>query len=152
MDQNLLFEYFSQVIGPDWKNSAPKQLSGWDVVEALWPLNNDFRNRYRDFVALPYEARFEGKADLAQQHFVFKGKWPPVSIEVWRVILERHQQAIQVALANELAGNSLMPIPDRLPRSARTGAAVLYLLQQMKLPFAVVDRAGYSPDANPPHS
>jgi len=151
MDKVLMFEYFAEVIGPDWQNSPPVQLSGWEVVEALWPLNNDFKNHFRDFAALPYEPRFEDQADTAQEHFVFTGKWPPVSVEVWRVILERHQQAIQVALANELAGNFLMPIPSRLPKSARTGAAILYLLQKMRLPFEVADRANYSPDAKQPH-
>lgn len=151
MDQNLLFKYYEEVIGLDWQQSRPKYLAGWDVVEALWPLNEYFRKNYREFSSLSYDPQFELQADAAQYRFVFEGHWGPASIETWRVILERHQQAILVALTNEMAGNRPMPIPDKLPKNARTGAAILYLLQQMKLPFAIADRSNFVPDAKKPH-
>jgi len=125
-------------------------MSGWEVVEALWPLNEHFKPNYREFKALPYNEKFEAAADAAQKRFVFDGRWGPVSAETWRVILERHQQGLVVAMANEAAGNPLMSLPDRLSKADRTCAAILFLLQGMKLPFPVVDRGDFEPGKSTP--
>lgn len=146
MNQKLLFKYYALTLGDDWQQRSPMRLSGWEVVEALWPLNDEFKEHYIQFKNLPYLAEFEKYADDAQERFVFDGRWGLLGIETWRVILERHQQALVVALSNEAAGNLLMPIPEGLPKNARTGAAILFLLQEMKLPFPVGDRAAYEPD------
>ncbi|QEW05637.1 hypothetical protein [Nitrincola iocasae] len=146
MDRELLFQFYDRVIGPNWQTSDPIKLSGWEVVEALWPLNKYFKRYYRNFCTLPYDPAFETQADAAQKRFVFSGNWGVVSIETWRVILERHQQSLNVALLNEAAGYPLMSVPDRLRSEARTGAAILFLLQQMTLPFEVADRSSFEPD------
>lgn len=150
MDRKLLFKYNEKVLGPDWQKRSPVRLSGWDVVEALHPLNEHFRPHYVEFKALPYNAKYEAQADAAQCRFVFEGRWGPVSAETWRVILERHLQSLLVALANEMEGNPFMPVPEGLPKEARTGAAILFLLQKMKLPFPAADRSGFEPDAARP--
>lgn len=145
MDQVLLFEYFKTILGEDWKQRKPVPLSGWDVVEALFPLNDEFRKNYIQFRSLPYLPELEAQADAAQKQFVFEGRWGLLGIETFRVILERHQQALTVAMLNEAAGNPVMSVPEGLPKNARTGAAILFLLQKMKLPFPVEDRGAYAP-------
>lgn len=150
MDQQLLNKYCDITIGLNWMHSHPVSLSGWEVAEALWPLNQYFRPHYQQFAGLPYNPAFEKQADIAQKRFVFEGMWGPVSVEAWRVILERQQQTLVVALANEVDGNHLMPVPHLLPKQAYTGFAVLFWLQGMKLPFPASDRSNYSPDAPMP--
>lgn len=124
----------------------PVMLSGWEVVEALWPLNERFRHDIHQIGALPYDAGFEAEADAAIVAAVMEAPgsdWSSLSAGAWRVLLERQQQAITVAAVNEMAGNPLMPVPSELPTSARTGAAMLFLLHEMKLPFPAEDRSGF---------
>ena len=144
--KQLLMAYIAATLNklPDqW--GAPKVLSGMDVVEALWPLNDVFRPQLGSAGQLPYEVRYEAAADAAVENYVRHGltAWDTLPAGVWRVLIERHQQALVVACANEAAGNrSFMTVPKTLPDSALQGAAMIYLLHAMKLPYPVKPRSG----------
>lgn len=152
MSKSDLFKRFIEHVLGHPPTGKPLFLSGMEVVEALWPLNEVFRPRFWIIQSLPYDAAFEPEADAAIEAFVFapsKDAWNSFSAGAWRVLLERHKQAMVVAAANEAAGNPLMPIPQGFPESARLGAAMCFLLHQMKLPFPPEDRSG---DQLPPPS
>lgn len=152
MDRDMLFAFFTEQCGEEWFTSEPIALSAWETVEALWPLNDHFRPNHHAFRALPYSPVHEVQADEALVRFVFEGAWGLVSIETWRVILERQQQAIMALPLHEMSGGRpRVYVPPMLPQSARTGAAILVELHGMKLPFPVTDRAGFEPAPIPPH-
>lgn len=143
-DIKLFEELVLQVTGTPLRAQRPVYLSGGQVAEALWPLNEAFRPKLAMIRSLPYDSTFELQADEAIVARVFDlagADWESLPAGAWRVLLERQQQAIAVAMANEKAGNPLMPVPDGFPESARTAAAMLFVLHQMKLPFPVVDRS-----------
>lgn len=119
----------------------PRKLTGAEVVEALWELNEDFRPHFAAFVSLPYNPAFESRADDAIEAYLADGQWGPTSVETWRVLLERQCQAILVAEINDREGNSVMSAPETLPREALKGAAMLWMLHSMALPFAPSVRA-----------
>lgn len=128
----------------------PVPVDGWDVVAVLWPLNKDFRPNLEKFKALDYDSRFEPQADAAIDRYLQTGEWGLVSVETWRVLLERHCQAIMVATLNAAQGNPLMSVPASLPHDALKGAAMLWLLYGMKLPFPTEDRSAHAIPAVPP--
>ena len=146
MDSDLLRVYCEGVIGKALEETTPVWLSGMEVVDALWPLNARFGANVEQISSLPYEAAYEGEADAAIEALVFDragADWGDLSAGAWRVLLERHQQAIAVALDKERVRNPLMPVPAGLPESARTGAALLFLIHRMNLPFPSQDRSGF---------
>lgn len=143
-DIGLFEKLVLQVTGMPLMSQRPVYLSGLQVVEALWPLNEVFRPKLAMVRGLPYDPLFEREADeaIASRALGLPGAdWDSLPAGAWRVLLERLQQAIVVAAANEAAGNLLMPIPDGFPENARTAAAMLFLLHQMKLPFPIADRS-----------
>lgn len=150
MNRDALFVFFTKHCGDEWQQTEPVALSAWETVEAIWPLNEHFRPNHQAFRALPYNAAFEPKADEALTRFVIEGAWGLVSIETWRVILERQQQAITALPLHEMSGGKPhVYVPPTLPDSALTGAAVLVVLHGMKLPFPVADRADFEPSLKP---
>ncbi len=123
--------------------TAVDHLSGWQVMSALWPLNDVFRPVVHQIRSLPYQAHYESAADDAIERFVFNGaSWASQQAPVWRVLLERHQQALTLAAMKEHCGEPVMPLPSALPPAARQGAVMLFLLLRMKLPFPPADRSG----------
>src|SRR3990167_721820 len=142
--QQLLMTYIAATLNkmPDeW--GRPRTLSGMDVVAALWPLNDLFRPHLGDVGRLPYEPRYEADADNAVEGFVVHGPaaWAELPAGVWRVMMERHLQALVVASANEAAKNSaFMTIPESLPDTSIPCAAMIYMLHGMKLPFPAKPR------------
>ena len=141
-----LFKAFAErVLGKPLESIAPQPLSGWQAVEALWPLNERFRPHIVRIRVLPYDPAFELEADDAVAALIddTNASWEGLSAGAWRVLLERQQQAIVVALANETAGNPLMPIPPGLSDVQRTVAVALFLLHGMKLPWPPSDRSGF---------
>ena len=144
---DLFNAFISKVLGKPIDSTTPVMLSGWEVVEALWPLNELFRPNIEQIKSISYDPFFEAELDAALEKEVMRdadAESEAFSPGAWRVFLERQQQAIVLALANEVAGNPVMPIPSELPESARSGAAMLFLLHGMKLPFPVVDRSGFA--------
>lgn len=149
--QQLLMAYIAATLNkmPDEWGMARK-LSGMDIVAALWPLNDLFRPHLADVGQLPYEPRYEAEADAAVESFVVHGAsaWSNLPAGVWRVLMERHMQALVFASASEAAGNpALMTIPAALPDMSIPDAAMIYMLHGMKLPYPVKPR---SPDEFPP--
>lgn len=147
--QQLLMTYIAATLNkmPDeW--GTPRTLSGMDVVAALWPLNDLFRPHLNNVVQLPYESDHEAEADAAIENFVAHGAtaWANLPSGVWRVLMERHMQALVVASVNELEGSAFMTMPAALPDASILGAAMIYMLHGMKLPFPVKQR---SPDEFP---
>lgn len=139
--QHLLLTYFAATLNkmPE-KWGKPRALSGMDVVEALWPLNDLFRPHLNDVEEFPYEPRYEAEADAAVEAFAIHGEsaWSNLPAGVWRVLIERHQQALVVASVNEAVGTSaFMTIPAALPETSIQGAAMIYMLHGMELPFPV---------------
>ncbi len=154
--KRLLERYFTSHLGDGWQAGPFSHLDGWAAVDAIWPLNDLFRPHWALITSLPYVPRLEKAADAALERLVFGGTWtasdPPAN--VWRVLLERHVQAQQVALANHAQGRAqCVPIPAALPREAWQGAVVLFLHYAMKLPFPIADRSrGAWPEAFQPGS
>lgn len=142
--QQLLMAYIAATLNKmpnEW--GAPRVLSGMNVVEALWPLNDVFRPHLADVGELPYDSQYEAEADAAVEGYVIHGieAWINLPAGVWRVLMERHQQALVVACANEAAGNAeLMTIPAALPETSILGAAMIYMLHGMTLPFPAKPR------------
>lgn len=142
--QQLLMAYIAATLNKmpeDW--GKPRTLSGINVVEALWPLNDLFRPHLAEIERLPYESQHEAEADAAIERFVGNGEsaWANLPAGVWRVLIERHQQALVVACANEAAGNTaFMTVPASLPEASIAGAAMIYLLHGMTLPYPVKNR------------
>jgi hypothetical protein len=120
---------------------TPAPITGWQVVEALWPLNEAFRPNYLSVRGLRYQAAYELRADAAIERYLDNTQWGLVSVETLRVLLERHQQSLMVAMLNEASGNSVMSLPETLPTSALTGAAMIWMLYAMKLPWPPDDRS-----------
>jgi len=139
----LMKSYIERATGKDINTMAPAKLSGWKAVEALWPLNERFRPNIEQIRSLRYEERFEPEADTAIEWLASSGDWGSVSAGAWRVLLERQQQGILVAIANERVGNPLCTVPSGLTPEQRTVVVALFLLHGMKLPWPPEDRSGF---------
>lgn len=133
----LALRYFESMLGKPIQQCRQIPLSGWDVVEILWPLNKLFRLRLRIIKTIAYDSGLEKDADAAIELFVSNGEqaWTACPAGVWRVLLERYIQLQTVALANEANKNNVTVIPEGLPDSARLPGLMLLLLHSMELPF-----------------
>lgn len=154
---DLFNAYAEKVLGKPLDSVRPQHLSGWQVVEALWPINEVFRPLISRLRTLSYNADFEEEADAAIELLAENiNAWHDATLSAGalRVLLERQQQMIVVACANEAAGNlRVMPIPPGFSANQRTIAAVLFFLHGMKLPFPIIDRTGFEvPSGGPPES
>ncbi|ECI5214684.1 hypothetical protein DUQ17_22305 [Salmonella enterica subsp. diarizonae] len=118
-------------------------LGGYETLECLWPMNDRFRPRMEQIKTISYRKQFEKAADEAIGSYLTKDDdWSGLPLVVWRVLIERHQQAILMCVTNALAENSgVMPIPAGLSESARTKFAVAFLWYAMKLPYKLTDTA-----------
>jgi len=141
---DLAFAYFEHVMGRPLNDVQPRPLSGSEVAHILWGMNEIFSPRLERIRTVKYESRFESDADIAIELFVEEpvpNTWESLSAGTWRVLLERHQQFMQVALANDLVGHIVTHIPAGLPDSELLPGLMLLLLHSMKLPFQVEDRS-----------
>ena len=134
----VMMWYMQQHVDGDVFEQQPKHLTASEVLAVLWPLNEIFRPDHAAISALPYKAEYEQQADQAIEEYVQTGKWL-ASLEVKRVLLERHTQAIMgLTLESKQAPQkSALPVAADLQDTALLGAAILHLLYQMKLPFPV---------------
>lgn len=151
---DLAVQYMEQVLPVPLSRATPIEVSGWELIEILWPLNQVFRRQIHKIRSLPYRPEFEPMADRAIEEFVFgsgEQAWAAYPGDVWRVLLERHQQLIAVGLANELADNRITVLPAELPASERLPVAMLLLLHSMELPWPPDDRSEFElPEGSPP--
>lgn len=151
--QHLLEGFFAKHLGANWKRRDVVFLDGMATVAAMWPMNSVFREHHALIGSIAYSPAHEIAADQAIEAFVNGERWTPndPAPETWRVLMERHLQAVQVALANHLSGNArVVPLPKGLPPALHMPAAMLYLQWAMALPFPVVDRAGHQWSATSP--
>jgi hypothetical protein len=123
-----------------------QKLSGWRIIELLWPLNDMFRARLHEIRGLPYRAEFEAEADAAIDALETSPNaksWSTLSPGAWRVLLERHQQVLTAAAMMEATGEGqdTITIPAGLDEDHQRAALMLLWLRGMKLPFPVNDRA-----------
>lgn len=143
---NPLRDFLEAILNAPIETAEPEPLSGWQVICALWPINERFRPRFEHLRSLPYNPAFEAEADQALEHWAKHpgDAWADRSAGCWRVLLERQMQAITLAVVNQAAGNPVMFVPRGLPTSDRTMAAALFLLHAMQLPWPPEDRSNSS--------
>lgn len=137
-----------------------ERLGPSQILELLWPMNDMFRARFSEIRCLPYSARFEQEADAAIDAWADDSNndpWNKISLGAWRVLLERHQQAIMAASLGEITGGFFIEIPAGLSEDRKRVALVLVWLHGMKLLFPLTDRShfelpkGASPGDRRPH-
>jgi hypothetical protein len=141
---DLAIAYAERLLGESLAETPPVQLSGWEVVSIVWPLNDVFRPHMVRIKTVRYEARYEREADKAIESFAghpVADAWLPLSAGAWRVLLERHMQTIMLATLNQAASNSVAIMPQRLPDSGKLPWIMLSLLHSMTLPFPIEDRS-----------
>ena len=140
----LIRAYAQQLTGQPLESFSPKPFSGWQVVEAIWPLNERFRPRLAQIRTITYDRIFEGEADLAIEAFVLRqDDWATVSPRAWRVLLERQQQLLLVAPMMDRAGQPMTMVPAQWAPAHQQIVAVADLLHSMKLPMPPGDRSGF---------
>lgn len=146
--------YMARRLGRSLDGVEPVAISPWGVIEILWPLNDLFRENIHQIRTLPYDPAFEKEADVAIEQFSRrpgKSGWESLSGRAWRVLLERHQQIMLVAMANEAAGRpSMTRLPHGLPEDAELPALMLLLLHGMKLPYEPEERSVLELPDSPP--
>lgn len=148
MENFELFDAFAKkILGKPLSSVKPQWLTGWQVIEALWLLNDVFRPLMARLQTVEYNMEHEADADAAIALLANNiNAWSDIefSAGVLRVLLERHLQMLVVAGANEIAGNiRFMPIPPGFTQSQITVAAMLFFLHGMKLPQLPADRSGF---------
>lgn len=136
--KDLMLQYMLKFVDVESFQREPKYLTANDLLTALWPFNDNFKMDIESIKALPYQPELEIKADLAIEGFINTGVWL-ASLEVKRVLLERHSQAITGLTAQSIGkpAEPIFPVPDTLPEAALTGVVIVHLLYQMTLPFPV---------------
>ncbi len=143
----LAISYFESVMGRPLQQVPPVSVSGMGMVEIIWPLNEMFRPFLTCIRTIKYDSKYEAAADKAIELYVKNpgpSIWDSLPGEVWRVLLERHNQLIVTGMANEAAGNKkFTSLPLGLPESAKLGGVMLLWLHSMPLPFPPEDRSDF---------
>jgi hypothetical protein len=147
MSNDLYITFLEKCLGKSPDDGEILALSGSEVVEAMWPLNDKFKPYLHRIAALPYDARFEQEADDAIEALVFKSSdWNDISAQAWRVLLERQQQAL--IFFQLQADEPLVPIPAELNPIHYSAAVWLFVLHQWSLPLPIADRSNLAMPAN----
>ena len=152
----LAISYFERFLDKPFEQAEANPIFGWKLVEILWPLNDIFRPNIEQIKTIKYREKFEKRADRAIEKFAYNPHpktWSGLEPGTWRVLLERHQQLIAVALANELEGNPVTILPSGLPLNSQLGGVMLLLLHSMTLPGPAGDQSHLElPDGESPAS
>ena len=81
---------------------------------------------------------------LAVEALVLQGDdWSSISPRAWRVLLERQQQLLTVALMLERSGQPMTRVPAELAVAHQSTVAIADVLHGMKLPMPAADRSGF---------
>lgn len=136
----LAVRFFSRTLGNDWEQTAvPKALSGRDVVETLWALNDRLRKRSSDLHGVKYLAASEPELDSAIEKLAATedlSALDNLSAGALRVLDERHRQMVKVAIANEFADNDvIITLPAGLSADQQLVAVILLRFWRMVLPW-----------------
>ena len=138
-----LERFFTNQLGDGWQAGPFAHLNAEQTMEALWPMNDVFRQHHLQIASLVYAPVFEGEADQALALLADGGNWTASnpSAGAWRVLYERHTQSILLAAFKHAEGNARMvPLPHALPASHHTVAVMLFLQWSMVLPFPVENK------------
>lgn len=116
----------------------------YETMELLWPLNDRFRPLIHQIRTVRYRKQYEREADRALRDFALnQADWKDIPLVIWRVLLERHHQALITCYANKLhrSDATMMHIPEGLSDDAKTRFATVWLCHGMKLPYPVRDES-----------
>jgi len=140
---DLLEILCKQTLNRDLNDCLPVNYSPDDVLGFLWPMNELFRPRFHQIKTVSYRKQYERAADTAIENLVLKGAaWDTLPLTVWRVLLERHLQALIMCVANRAADNPVvMYAPVGLKPPALTTFSVVFWWYAMKLPYQVTDES-----------
>ena len=69
--------------------------------------------------------------------------WASISPRAWRVLLERQQQLLTVALMLERSGQPMTRVPAELAVAHQSTVAIADVLHGAKLPMPAADRTGF---------
>lgn len=135
----LLDRYFMRHCGGSLEGVLPRRVGADEIVEALWPLNELFQADSARIKAVPYQQELGKQADKAIERFADAGSWVAVSLEVKRILYERHVQAIMwfTLEGNAAPWKTYMSVPETLPPTALPAAILLFLIHGMALPYPV---------------
>lgn len=137
--------YFEKILGNDLNKEPIIYLTGFEVIEFLWPLNDIFRPHLEKIKTIKYQPSCGLGANKAIEDFAKKphpNTWSKLTPCVWRVLLERHQQFLVVAAANQASNNfQFSPLPKNLPEFAIMPGLMLLWLHSMELPWPPEDRS-----------
>lgn len=128
-------------------HEAAEAVTGWQVVQLLWPFLDLLYHRVPAVAAMPYCADFEAEADAAidawsgDEADTLTG----LSDGAWRVLLERHLQLLDVALAGDAVESPLMRVPRGLTLGEQRAHVARELLARRSLPWPAADRSGFLP-------
>ena len=140
----LIRAYVQQTTGNPLESFRPAPYSGWQVAQALWPLNDRFRANLPQIRTITYDPMFEPDADLAVEALVLQGDdWSSISPRAWRVLLERQQQLLTVALMLDRSGQPMTRVPAQLAAGHQATVAIADVLHGAKLPMPAADRTGF---------
>lgn len=143
----LMEKLVLQETGVPLRSLRPVPMSVNAAAESIWPINKRLQPNLEQISALPYEKRFESQADDAVAALVLTGdEWLNLPAPVWRVLLERQFQCLQLlALKAAEAGSwdvPFMSVPEGTEIGLQQCLAVLFLLFDTPLPFPITDRSG----------
>jgi len=131
---DLYIAYLEKCLGASTDGYEAEALVGGEIVEALWPFNKRFQASVYRLAAIPYDPSFEKEADAALVAYAFNGdNWSSVSLQAWRVLFERHRQAI--IFFQLQADEPFVPVPQGFPSQHYLGAILLFVLHQWRLPL-----------------
>lgn len=140
----LIRTYVQLATGRPLESFRPAPYSGWQVVQALWPLNERFRTNLPQIRSITYDRMFETEADLAVEALVLQNdEWASITPRAWRVLLERQLQLMTVALMLERSGQPMTRVPEELAVGHQSTVAIADVLHSMKLPMPPADRSGF---------
>lgn len=147
MSSELYAGFLEKCVGKSPDDCKIVALTGGEIVEALWPLNDLFKPYLHKIATLPYDARFEAEANEAIEALALKSSnLSQISAQAWRVLLERHQQAL--IFFQLQADEPFVPIPEELAPTHYLAAVLLFVLHGWRLPLPVADRSGLAVPAN----
>lgn len=148
-DHALQLEGFlTAKLGDGWRTGEFIHLNAGQVVEALWPMNDVFRQHHAQIGSLAYSPSREAEADQALVLLANGGVWTATapSPGAWRVLLERHTQCLTMALTND---KLRVPVPKALKRNHYKAVAMLFWQWGMALPFPIENRSSLRWPAGP---
>ena len=142
MSDDIYIDFLEKCVGKSSTEFTTAALTGEEIVEAIWLLNEAFKSRYHMIASLSYESKYEKQADEAIISYALKkDNWETLSGEVLRILLERVHQAIIYFQLN--AKEPFVPIPDDLHPDHYLAAVMLFLLHQWTLPFPITHQSTF---------